>query len=380
MIDPALKPPMASRLRIPRTIAMAAALLCATAVITAPCLAQSDSASQSKKGSQGLWVANFNFFDEFQGESLKKSGDPRETFGLTFAECCPSFPDLTFDNAGNLWIAFVADQGAGVGELTRNELNASKRRLLLHVVLSYENFPTSLAFDPVGDLWVSSFPNQHLIEYTRNQLTASGGQTPASIINLTGISPFVIRFDSSGDLWIAYQFSVPNNSPALVEYTPAQITEMLTGGSPSPSLTVLAGSGLFRISAFAFDAGGNLWMAVPGTSGGANLMYGGLLEMFQVAGKTGTLSQPDVMITPAAISATNQSMDRPYGLAFDDQGGLWVSSNISSGSDDTGFIVKFARDQLATSGSPVPPIVLIPNRKATNLDYPSPIVFGPIVK
>ena len=121
-------------------------------------------------------------------------------------------------------------------------------------------------------------------------------------------------------------------------------------------------------------------MAVPGTSGGANQMYGGLLEMFEVAGKTGTLSQPDVMITPAAISATNQSMDRPYGLAFDDQGGLWVSSNISSGSDDTGFIVKFARDQLATSGSPVPPIVLIPNRKATNLDYPSPIVFGPIVK
>ena len=372
---------------IRRTTALAAVLL-TTLIYAGPCQSQAYTPTAHKTKSQGLWVINFNFLDEFQGESLKKSGEPRGTFGLTSADGNSTIPNLTFDHAGNLWVLF----GAGVGELTRNELITGKRRFRFHVQLSFTAtgaadpylFPSTLAFDPAGDLWIAgTAPKSTLLEFTPDQLATSGNPSAASTINFpgdSGIGSGLILFDSAGDLWLASQFSVSDSSVAVIEYTPAQIAEMQMGASPTPTLTVKAGSEFDGLSAITFDKSGNLWIAVPTPEGGANLVYGGLLEMFNVAGKTGTLSQPDVVISPASISSTNQSMDRPNGIAFDDQGGLWVASDISSGRNDTGFIVKFAADQLTASGSPVPPIVLTPNRKESNLNYPARIVLGPTVK
>jgi len=372
--------------RIRRTITLAA-VLATTFIYAGPCQSQAYPAAAQKTKSQGLWVINFNFLDEFQGESLKKSGEPRETFGLTSADGSSSIPNLTFDHAGNLWVIF----GTGVGELTRNELSTSKRRFRFHVQLSFVAtgaadpyiFPSTLAFDPAGNLWLAGIaPQSTLIEFTPDQWATSGNPTPASTTNFpgdSGIGSRSILFDSAGDLWLAIQYSASDNSVAVNEYTPAQIAEMQMGASPTPTLTVKAGPGSDGLSAFTFDRSGNLWILVPTTESGANLVYGGLVEMFNVAGKTGTLSQPDILISPAGISSTNQSMDRPNGLAFDDQGGLWVSSDISSGRYDTGFIVRYAPNQLTTSGSPVPRVVLTPNHKGSNLDYPAPIIFGPTV-
>jgi secreted PhoX family phosphatase len=366
------------------------AVLLTTVVYALPCQSQSYTAdTQVNKSPQGLWVINSNFLDEFQGASLKKSGEPRGTFGLTSADGSSSIGNLTFDQAGNLWVLF----GAGVGELTRNELITGKRLFRFHVQLSFTAtgaadpylFPSTLAFDPAGDLWVAgTAPKSTLLEFTPDQLATSGNPTAASTINFpgdSGIGFSLILFDSSGDLWLASQFSASDETVAAIEFTPPQIAEMQMGASPTPTLTVKAGSKFDGLSAITFDKSGNLWIAVPTPEeGGANLVYGGLLQMFNVAGKTGTLTQPEVVISPAAISSTNQSMDRPNGIAFDDQGGLWVCSDISSGRYDTGFMVKFAADQLTTSGSPVPHIVLYPNKKASNLDYPSYIAFGSTVK
>jgi secreted PhoX family phosphatase len=195
----------------------------------------------------------------------------------------------------------------------------------------------------------------------------------------------LILFDSAGDLWLGSQFSVSDGSVAVIEYTPAQIAEMQMGASPTPALTVKTESEFGGLSAITFDEKGNLWIAVPNTESGANGVNGGLVEMFNVAGKTGTLSQPDVMITPSAISSINQSLDEPYGLAFDDQGSLWVanrqsSDQVSGSRNSTGFLVKFAANQITASGSPVPPTIVSPNRKSTNIDNPTTIVFGPTVK
>jgi hypothetical protein len=383
---------------IPTSLTLAATLL--TAVIYAiPCQAQSyNAAAQQRNSDKGLWVCNFGFFSEFQGAGLQKSGRSNATLALTFAEG-GSFPDLTFDKAGNLWLAFVADQGSGVGELTRNELATGKKGLRFSVLLSYIDAdpnplfsPLSLAFDPAGDLWVASIARTagtlpySLVEYTPDQLTASGGPTPASTItfaNGSGIVPSLVRFDSAGDLWLAYQFSQSDPSPAVLEYTPVQIAELQNGGSPMPAITVVAGS--LKISAIAFDKQGNLWIAASNEGGNPNGVDGGTVEMFQVAGKSGTLSEPEVTVTPAPVSSINQSLDQPSGLAFDGSGSLWVSNRLSSdqisGSRNTsGFLVKFAANQLTASGSPVPPTVISPNRKATNLQNPTSVIFGPIIK
>jgi hypothetical protein len=371
-----------------RTAVLAAVML-TTMFYASPCQSQSYAAATSQNSDKGLWVLNFCDLVEFQGGSLERSGSPRPTFGLISADSCSNFPDLTFDNAGNLWVLF----GTGVGELTRNELKTSRRLFPIHVELSFVAsgaadpflFGSTMAFDPAGDLWVAGIsPASSLIEFTPDQLATSGNPTPASIINFSGdstVGPSRIQFDSAGDLWIVGETLLLNDSEAVIEYTPTQITELQMGESPTPALTVSAASPspFNYVTAITFDKTGNLWMTITNQNGGANLQFGGSVEMFKIAGKTGTLSQPDVVITPAPISSTNQSLDRPSGLAFDSKQGLWVSSNISAGRYDTGFIVRYLPDQLTTSGSPVPPIVLTPNHKGSNLDYPSPVVIGPTV-
>jgi sugar lactone lactonase YvrE len=347
-----------------------------------PCRAQSN---------KGLWVCNFDFFDEFQGASLQKSGRSNATLGLN-SEQVEAFPDLAFDKKGNLWTLF----GQGVGELTRGELTTGKARFRLHVLLSEPGplySPTSLALDPAGDLWVTSVANvtgglpYNLVEFTPGQLTASGSPTPASTImfpNGSGIVPNLVRFDSAGDLWLGHLVSL-SGPPAIVEYTPAQVAELQSGGSPTPTLTVEAPSSVFELPAIAFDPKGNLWIAAYEQGGNPDGVDGGTLEMFQLAGKSGTLSEPDITITPTAISSINQSLDAPSGLAFDDRGGLWVSDRassdqISGSRNSSGFLVKFAAEQLTASGSPLPPIVITPNRKASNLYNPQTLIFGPTVK
>jgi secreted PhoX family phosphatase len=185
-------------------------------------------------------------------------------------------------------------------------------------------------------------------------------------------------------MWLGHQFSQSGSSPAVLEFTPPQIAELEMGGSPIPALSVMAGFEL-SISAIVFDEKGNLWIAAQNPGGDPNGVDGGTLEMFQVAGKSGALSQPDVTITPASISSINQSLDEPSGLAFDGQGSLWVSNRLSSdqvsGSrNSTGFLVKFKANQLIASGSPVPSVVINPNRKASNLQNPTTVIFGSTAK
>jgi hypothetical protein len=382
--SPIQMPLRQTRVTLTLVVALLAALLKAI-----PCQAQS---------SKGLWVCNLDFFDEFQGASLRRSGRSNANFGLAFADG-GIFPDLTSDKSGNLWIPFLADQG-GVGELTRSELTTGKSGFRFHVLLSYEGVdpnplfsPFSLAFDPDGDLWVASLAETatgglpyNLVEYTPDQLRTNGSPTPASTItfpNGSGIVPNLVRFDSAGDLWLGHLLAL-SGPPAVVEYTPEQIAELQTGGSPTPALTVLPGTSLVDVPAIAFDENGNLWLAASSQAGNPNGVDGGTLEMFDLAGKSGKLSEPDLTLTPTAISSINQSLDQPSGLAFDDRGNLWVSNGTSSDAisgsrHSSGFLVRFDADQLTASGSPLPPIVITPNRRGTNLHNPGTVIFGPTV-
>jgi secreted PhoX family phosphatase len=195
----------------------------------------------------------------------------------------------------------------------------------------------------------------------------------------------VIQFDSAGNLWLGYEYLPSFASATAVEFTAAQIADIQANGSPAPMLSVQLGSDIEYINALVFDTQGNLWIAASTWAIDPNLMFGGVVEMFNVAGKSGTLSQPDVTITPSAISAINQSLDDPSSLAFDNQGSLWVSNPISSdlisgAQNSGGFIVKFSADQLTASGSPIPQTIITPNRKGSNFRFPALLLFGPTIK
>jgi sugar lactone lactonase YvrE len=69
----------------------------------------------------------------------------------------------------------------------------------------------------------------------------------------------------------------------------------------------------------------------------------------------------------ATISANNGSLSHPANQAFDSKGNLWV------GNEESNTIVKFTQAQLATSGSPVPPVTISANNGS--LESPEPTAF-----
>jgi hypothetical protein len=371
-------------------------LLLSAAINATPSRAGSYGANASKKrASEGLWVVEDGSFAEFQGTSLKNGGKPNPSLHLAVGG--PTVADMVFDKAGDLWIGFTAETGVEqISELTPDEFKSSKKGKPFRVTISYPhdggkplNYLSSLAFDPAGDLWAAVPTTGNLIEYTPDELVASGTPTPAATLHFTdgpSTTSAIIRFDSAGDLWLAYPGVYSSPWASAVEFTAAQVTEIRTGGSPTPSLVVEAvGSDLVAVSAIAFDANANVWIAGVTDGIDPNGVDGGSVQMFDVAGKSGVLSQPDLTISPSAISRINQSLDAPTGMAFDQKGNLWIansksSDQVSGGANSTGFIVKFAASQLIASGSPVPPTVISPNQKASNLKYPGRVVFGPIVK
>jgi sugar lactone lactonase YvrE len=69
--------------------------------------------------------------------------------------------------------------------------------------------------------------------------------------------------------------------------------------------------------------------------------------------------------TVAVVGGAGPSLSKPHGLAFDKDGGLWVA-NLSA---DT--LVRYSPQQLSTSGSPTPAVTI----KSDNLKGPAGLAF-----
>ena len=117
----------------------------------------------------------------------------------------------------------------------------------------------ALAFDASGDLWVSNYANNTLVEFTASQLTASGSPTPAVTLSARGGSlagPDSLAFDSSGDLWAANA-----GNSTVVEYAPSQLTTNGSAPTPAATLSSTATHSLDSPVGLAFDPSGNLWVS-----------------------------------------------------------------------------------------------------------------------
>src|SRR5207237_8409485 len=124
----------------------------------------------------------------------------------------------------------------------------------------------------------------------------------------------------------------PDNPVHVIyRYTAAQLA---VSGSPPPAFVLTAADSLLNPTGIAFDAAGNLWVTNNGRS---NLLA---FTPAQLAG-TGPL-EPNVVIHSNAAS-----LSIPLGLAFEEDGSLWVVGG-------TGGVVKFAPASLGTTGARVP--------------------------
>jgi len=219
----------------------------------------------------------------------------------------------------------------------------------------------SLAMDPAGNVWVANWGSSTVVEYTQAQLAAGGAPNPIVTLTATAGSlnqPSTLAFDRSGDLWVANQPSVGTGS--VVEFTPSQ---QAASGAPVPAVT-LGSSGTGAMNApisLAFDGSGALWV-------------GSLTNNTLIRLTPGQLAMSGSPTPAVVIGSTVNSIDLPYAITFDRNGNLWVANN-GVGGPDVGSLVALSPSQLASSGSPVPHVILASN--GANLNNPDSLTFDP---
>jgi len=237
---------------------------------------------------------------------------------------------VAFDAAGNLWVA--SDDDSVLLAFDPGALSSSGTKAASRVITPTRGSlsgPIGLAFDSHQALWVVNRQSATLVRFDPAQLAAGGAQAPAVVLSAPG-NPVAIAFDAAGSLWVS-----DNDFRVIYKYTAAQLA---ASGSPPPAFVLTAADSLVNPTGIAFDAAGNLWVANNGRS---DLLA---FTPAQLAG-AGPL-EPNVVIT-----STGGSLGIPIGLAFEEDGSLWVVGG-------TGVLAKFAPASLAASGAPAPSVKL----------------------
>ncbi len=250
--------------------------------------------------------------------------------------------------SGGLWIA---NQTAGtVVDYTSAQLSTGNSAVATTAIVADTIAPFGDAFDANGNLWVT-LTNGVVAEYAAIQLAAGGAPPPTVSI----ISPGTLTeaqglaFDASGNLWVAN-----GNTNTILQFTPAQLA---AGGVQGPAVAISTDSGSSNgPTGIAFDASGDLWVAST---------FPGALEEFNPSQLTAS-GMPAPSVT---LSDTSGSIVGPLMIAFDAAGDLWVAN----GNLSTSSVVMFSPGQLIASGSPIPPVTLLPN--SGSLDAPAGLAF-----
>jgi sugar lactone lactonase YvrE len=312
--------------------------------------------------SHKLWVLNTNGTGDILGYASALLGATTTTAPTVNADAGGG-KDIAFDKDGNLWALGPTLAEPHVVRFSASSFSASGTRTRDRGIdiagLGCLPAMAGLAFDPAGNLWVTSACGDRAMKLPASSLgsTSTVEVTPAS--TAAGIDGAQgIAFDSSGNLWVA--------SPSdlrLMRFDAAALGAVDVG---APALTIgarvsdtVGNDALFNPGWLAFDAAGNLW---------SNDFGGNVIFRIPAAELTGTGDKdvnPAVRIT-LAVSALIE------GMAFDEGGGLWTA--LSSG--------KFGRlgpTQLDTStgaGAPTAPETVITSAdigSAVNLAfYPAP--------
>jgi hypothetical protein len=181
-----------------------------------------------------------------------------------------------------------------------------------------------------GVVWVANQIGNSITGFTSMDLQTTGTPTPAVMVGNGGSTSAVqaalaVAVDQTGGMWIA------DGTDTLYYYKSSQIVHSTNA---APSLRLVSTT-LEEAYALALDGHGNLWVADQGA--------GQLVEFTTAQMAAGGT------VTPAVVLGSSLgSISRPFDIAFDGHGDLWV---VNYG-DST--VVGFSPTQLAKSGRPIP--------------------------
>lgn len=289
--------------------------------------------------SNQLWIGSENSdSDTFGYASASLTASATEDADVS-ASTAGSLPGA-FDREGNLWVINAMTSGLerypaatlAAGGSETPDVTVSSDALTGGVP-----GPSSLAFDPSGNLWVGVAYSSQIIELSAAELTASTDTaTPEAVISDVP-APAALAFDRKGNLWVG-------SGNDVLEY----LVDTLTA-SPHPAVTIDAQTPepvvgpLSNVLGLAFNADGHLWVNYDGT----------LALLTSLASGT---------VTPA-IQVQADVLALPSGIALDESGGLWLAYSA-------GKFCKFSASQLLTSGS-VPPQVVITSSSLGSVTSPA---------
>jgi sugar lactone lactonase YvrE len=307
-------------------------------------------AAPASGASQSLWVANSDAPDEavqeFTPAELLMTGSPSPTL---FEITGDSVYGLAFDKTEDLWTELNGNQIAETSptQLANLGINDTPTPVAFITSSSFVNL-AGLTFDHKGNLWAADAKLGAVDEISKKQLAAgTASLTPAIIVTISD-SNYInfITFDKSGNLWVSDE-----DGDRVYELKAKQLKKTRT---VTPAV-ILSSATFDDPGQIAFDGGGNLWITN---------YYGETVQKFSKKSikKSGS---PSAAVT---ISATGDSLNGPWGLAFDASGNLWIS-NYNDGS-----VSEFSTSQIKSSGDPTPAVHLT----NTGTDYfPYQITFGP---
>ena len=237
-----------------------------------------------------------------------------------------------FDRAGNLWVLDNTGGEVGVNRYPAATLAAGGTEIP-DITLGSDALsggvpgPSSIAFDPAGNLWVGVAYSNEVVQFSLSQLSASANSAVPDV-EISGVpAPSALAFDAKGNLWVG-------SGDDVLEYT----AETLMASSDAPAATKIDAQtpqpvvgALSSVLGLAFNADGNLWVN-----------YDGTLALLTVL-RSGT-------VTPA-IQIQADVLALPDGIALDESGGLWMAYSA-------GKFCKFGASQLTSSGSVAPEVVI----------------------
>ena len=197
-----------------------------------------------------------------------------------------SFPaGLTFDPSGNLWVADTGNNrvlkfAPPFSDGMQVSLVIGQRDFTSYDYLTTQSGlsgPTSVAFDPWGDLWVADGYNNRTLEFAEpfsNGMAASlviGQSSFTASADCTAsqrsvCAPVGVAFDSWGNLWVTsgqdsriLEFAPPFASGMSASWVIGQPDFTSAAGATSGSRLLLNGIGI-DLTNVAFDQSGNLWV------------------------------------------------------------------------------------------------------------------------
>ncbi len=240
------------------------------------------------------------------------------------------------------------------------------------------SYPTAIAFDPHGDLWVTEFNDASILEFVPPFFTgmdasiilgqSTFGTTGAgtSATNLSG--PNRLAFDPAGDLWMSdsYNNRVLEFQPP---FTDGEAASVVIGQS-----TFSGSSGGLSATSFSFPIGiavTSEWLWVG--DAGNHRILGFPAPFTNAETATRVLGEPNFGDnTATGANATNDPVD----LAVDASGDLWAADyNLNRVVEFAPPITTFPAPALVVGQSSL--LGTFPGLTATNLSNPTGVALAP---